>query len=127
MSYFCIFTTHFTMKNNTSEVRKQTYLEKNINEILKNLGMSKAQFAEKMGVARQNIDKTIATHKVFQLLKAAEVLNLPLEYLLYGEQQQISHATKLNGFIEYNDKIVKVECLSDLQNVINDINRESLE
>lgn len=115
------------MKNNTSEIRKQTYLEKNINEILKNLGMSKAQFAEKMGVARQNIDKTIATHKVFQLLKAAEVLNLPLEYLLYGEQQQIFHATKLNGFIEYNDKIVKVECLSDLQNVINDINRESLE
>jgi len=115
------------MKNNNSEDRKQTYLEKNIDVILKNAGLSKAQFAEKMGVARQNIDKTIATHKVFQLLKASEILSLPLEYLIYGEEPQLSTDLKLNGFIEYNGNIVKVECLSDLRKIVDSIDRETLE
>lgn len=115
------------MKNNSPEDRKQTYLEKNIDVILKNAGLSKAQFAEKMGVARQNIDKTIATHKVFQLLKASEILSLSLEYLIHGEEPQLSTDPKLNGFIEYNDNIVKVECLSDLRKIVDDIDRETLE
>ena len=94
---------------------ENTYFEANATELLSNAGLNKAKFAEKMGVARQNIQKVFETKNVFTLMRAAEVLGVSLNHLISGNIQ--SEAT-INGYIEVNGTIHKVQSKQDLLNLI---------
>ena len=94
---------------------KNTYFEANATELLSNAGLNKAKFAEKMGVARQNIQKVFETKNVFTLMRAAEVLGVSLNHLISGN---IQSETIINGYIEVNGTIHKVQSKQDLLNLI---------
>ncbi|MCI6046298.1 MAG: helix-turn-helix transcriptional regulator [Alistipes sp.] len=93
----------------------KTYFEENAPELLNNAGLNKAKFAEKMGVARQNIQKVFETKNVFTLMRAAEVLGVSLNHLILGN---IQSETIINGYIEVNGTIHKVQSKQDLLNLI---------
>jgi transcriptional regulator with XRE-family HTH domain len=93
----------------------KTYFETNASEMLTTAGLNKAKFAEKMGVARQNIQKVFETKNVFTLMKAAEVLEVSLSHLISGEVQPESN---VSGYIEVNGTIHKVQSKQDLLNLI---------
>ena len=93
----------------------KTYFEENAPEILNNAGLNKAKFAEKMGVARQNIQKVFETKNVFTLIKAAEVLGVSLNHLILGG---VHTETNINGYVEVNGTIHKVQSKQDLLNLI---------
>lgn len=93
----------------------KTYFEENAPELLNNAGLNKAKFAEKMGVARQNIQKVFETKNVFTLMRAAEVLGVSLNHLISGN---IQSETIINGYIEVNGTIHKVQSKQDLLNLI---------
>ena len=94
---------------------ENTYFETNATELLSNAGLNKAKFAEKMGVARQNIQKVFETKNVFTLMRAAEVLGVSLNHLISGN---IQSETIINGYIEVNGTIHKVQSKQDLLNLI---------
>ena len=93
----------------------KTYFEENAPELLNNAGLNKAKFAEKMGVARQNIQKVFETKNVFTLIKAAEVLGVSLNHLILWE---VHTETNINGYVEVNGTIHKVQSKQDLLNLI---------
>ena len=94
---------------------ENTYFEANSTELLSNAGLNKAKFAEKMGVARQNIQKVFETKNVFTLMRAAEVLGVSLNHLISGD---IQSENSVNGYVEVNGTIHKVQSKQDLLNLI---------
>ena len=93
----------------------KTFFEENATELLNNAGLNKAKFAEKMGVARQNIQKVFETKNVFTLMKASEVLGVSLNHLISGGVQS---ENSVSGYIEANGTIHKVQSKQDLLNLI---------
>ena len=77
-------------------VLEKTYLEEHGEELLAVAGLNKAQFAAKMGIIPQNVKKLFATKNIVSLIKASEVLNIPLQVLLYGKEQP---TTDIHGCI----------------------------
>ena len=96
----------------------KTYFELNAAELLANAGLTKAKFAEKMDVARQNIQKVFETKNIVTLLKAAEVLEVSLNYLISGEAETETKPN-INGYIEVNGTIHKVQSKEDMLNLID--------
>ena len=94
----------------------KTFFEENATELLNNAGLNKAKFAEKMGVARQNIQKVFETKNVFTLMKAAEVLGVSLNILISGET---TTETNINGFVEINGVIYKLQSRQDIEDILS--------
>ena len=83
---------------------EKTYFEEHAAEILAAANMNKAQFAKEMGVLPQNINKLISTKNVVMLIKVSSVLNIPLQTLIYGEQEQDDEPqTDVHGCIYINN------------------------
>lgn len=68
-------------------VLEKTYLEEHGDDLLVAAGLSKVMFAEKVGIVPQNVKKLFATKNISTLAKVAEVLNVPLQILIYGQEQ----------------------------------------
>lgn len=97
------------------EVLEKTYLEEHGEQMLAEAGLSKVQFAEKVGIAAQNVKKLFATKNITTLAKVAEVLNVSLQVLIYGHPEQT--ATDVHGCIYINGKphlITKKEDIEEL-------------
>lgn len=95
-------------------VLEKTYLEEHGDEMLVAAGLSKVQFAEKVGIVPQNVKKLFATKNITTLAKVADVLNVPFQVLIYGQEQ-----TKMDvhGCIYVNGKphlITKKEDIEEL-------------
>ena len=67
---------------------QKTYFEEHADEILKEKGISKAQFAKAMGIVPQNINKLVGTKNVITLTNIANYLDLPLSVILFGEEEK---------------------------------------
>lgn len=95
-------------------VLEKTYLEEYGEDMLAAAGLSKVQFAEKVGIAPQNVKKLFATKNITTLAKVAEVLNVPLQILIYGQEQT---TTDVHGCIYLDGKphlIAKKEDIEEL-------------
>lgn len=68
-------------------VLEKTYLEEHGDDLLVAAGLSKVQFAEKVGIVPQNVKKLFATKNISTLAKVADILNVPLQILIYGQEQ----------------------------------------
>ena len=51
-------------------------------ELLENIGMTKAEFARRMGIHKQNVNLLFKTKNIMVLRKAAEVLGVSFELLV---------------------------------------------
>lgn len=99
------------------EIPEKTYFETHAEEMLRNAGMNKAQFSERMGIARQNVLKLFETKNVITLMKAADILNLPLLNLIYGNESECGHA--IDGFVEVDGKIHRLRTKQDIENILS--------
>jgi transcriptional regulator with XRE-family HTH domain len=82
-------------------------------------GLSKVQFATKLGIAPQNVKKLFASKNISALAKVAGVLRVSLQYLIYGNMEQTS--TDVHGCIYINGKphlIAKKEDIEKLMQLL---------
>ena len=80
-------------------VLEKTYLEEHGDDLLAAAGLSKVQFATKLGIAPQNVKKLFASKNISALSKVAGVLSVSLQYLIYGNMEQTS--TDVHGCRNY--------------------------
>ena len=85
-----------------------------IEDILRERGISKTQFAEMMGIAKQNVNLLLNTTNTTKMEKIAEVLGVKFTDLFVydGEQEE------LNGFVEYNGEVYRIKTKTDLENLL---------
>lgn len=70
---------------------KGTYFEEKGIELLGELGMTKAEFARRMGIQRQNVNVLFKTNNLEIIARAAEVLEVPLGLLVgYVEEPEVN-------------------------------------
>ena len=100
----------------SSMIDECTFFEKNGDALLRRMGISKTEFAEKMGVKKQNVNTLFATKNILVLKKAAQVLDVPLETLIAdaSEKEEIS----INGFVEVNRELYRVRDKEELLRVL---------
>ena len=87
-----------------------------IEEMLKERDISKTQFAEMMGVAKQNVNLLLNTNNTQKLEKIAEVLGVEFTdlFVLNNKPQD-----KLNGFVEYKGEVYRIRTKTDLIELLN--------
>lgn len=95
---------------------QKTFIEIHADEILKERGISKAQFAKAMGVAPQNFNKLVATKNIVTLTNIAKYLNLPLNSLIFGKAEQ---ERSIRGCVFVDDQEHMVRSKKDLEDLIN--------
>ena len=85
-------------------------------------GMSKAEFASKMGVVRQNLDAMLESKKkdINVVVKMAEVLNIPLMEFIGMEN---SEGVKVSGFVKVNDTVREISSKEDVVALLDYINQ----
>ena len=100
-----------------------TYFERYGERLVKEKGLSKTEFAEKMCVKKQNVNVLFATKNILILRKAAQVLDVPIEMLIAdgSGREEIS----INGFVEVNGELYKVRDKEELLRVLHAV--EALE
>ena len=102
--------------NNFAFIIKKTgnMIKLRIEEILRERGISKTQFAEMMGIAKQNVNLLLNTTNTTKMEKIAEVLGVKFTDLFVydGEQEE------LNGFVEYKGEVYRIKTKADLENLL---------
>lgn len=96
-------------------IPERTYFEQHAEELLSNAGINKAKFAELMGIARQNVLKLFETKNVLTLAKAASVLGVSLDTLIYGHKSE--HA--IDGFVEVDGKVHRLRTKEDIERLLD--------
>lgn len=98
------------------DILENTYLETHATDLLREIRLTKAAFAEKMGVKAQNVNKVFETKNVNTLMRAAQVLGVSLDYLISGSKPD--DASTIDGFIEVNGVVHRIKCREDLEKVL---------
>lgn len=99
------------------DIPEKTYFEFHAEELLSNAGYTKAKFSEAMGIARQNVLKLFETKNVLTLMRAADILNIPLSTLIYGNDSGDGHA--IDGFVEVDGKTHRIRNRKDIENLLD--------
>ena len=86
-----------------------------IAEILSERGISKTQFADMMGIAKQNVNLLLQTNNIQKLEHIAEVLGVDFSDLYINDKQP---QDELNGFIEYKGEVYRIKTKTDLENLL---------
>ena len=100
------------------EKDQRTYFEGHADDILKERGISKAQFSKAMGVAPQNINKLFGTKNAITLSNIANYLNIPLQVLLTGTETK---ERDIHGCVYVDGKPSLISSKEDLTNLLNDL------
>lgn len=87
-----------------------------VEEILKERGISKVQFADLMGIKKQNVNVLLETNNIKKLKEIATVLGVDLTDLWIDESKK---KNILNGFVEYNGDVYTIKSIEDMENLIN--------
>lgn len=89
-----------------------------IAEILKEKGISKTEFAEMMGVKKQNVNLLLETNNLKKLEEIANVLGVKLTDLWTdGDDTPL----KINGYIEFENEIYTIKTVDDFLQLHNKI------
>lgn len=94
------------------------YFEEHGEDILRSKGLSKTEFAERMGIKKQNVNTLFQTKNILTLRKASKVLDVPFELLVSNAGEP---DIEINGYIEVNGKLVKVKDRSDIANLLSEL------
>ena len=89
-----------------------------IAEILQERGLSKTEFAEMMGVKKQNVNLLLETNNIRKLEEIASVLNVSLTGLWQDETEVQPH---INGFIEYGGEVYTIKSIEDFHRLCDKI------
>ena len=85
-------------------------------------GMSKAEFATKLGIQRQNLEALLTSKKkdINTVLKMSQILGMPLNEFLYGEE----HVPEVQGFIKIDGGIREITSKEDLLSIAKELSNE---
>ena len=90
-----------------------------IAEILQEKGISKTEFAEMMGIKKQNVNVLLETNNIKKLDEIATVLNVELSELWKGNNASVM---SINGFVEYGDVVYSIKSKEDFNKLYQIIN-----
>lgn len=94
-----------------------------IKEILKEKGMTMLQLAEELGIHRTNLFTSLSGNPTLSRLEEiAKILDVKLTDL-FKEDEGVKEK-KLMGFVEYDDKIYKINAVEDLEEVLNKVKEQ---
>ena len=80
------------------------YFEEKGEQLLREKGLSKAEFARRMGIRRQNVNQLFTTKNLFVLRKAADVLGVPFELLIgYAHEPNLDECIFLQEEVPLNE------------------------
>ena len=90
-----------------------------ITSLIDKKGMTKAEFAKQVGVARQNLDVLLSSKKkdINTIIRMSEVLGISLTEFLYGKQGSIV----ISGFIKVNETIYEIKNKEDMVMILKEI------
>ena len=88
-----------------------------ITGLIASKGLSKAEFASRMGIVRQNLDSMLDSRKkdINTVIKMAEVLDIPLLEFIGMQPKE----NTIYGCLYVNDKPVLVNSWEDLEILMN--------
>lgn len=86
-----------------------------IAEILAERNISKTQFADMMGVKKQNVNLLIETNNIQKLEQIAEALGVQFSDLIVDDKQS---QEELNGFVEYRGEVYRIRNKADLEELL---------
>lgn len=87
-----------------------------IREILREKGISVIDFANQLGIERQNVYNVFTKPTWQRLNQCSEILNLPISDLFEKDDFEIS------GFIKYKGTIYQIKDMQSFQNLISVVN-----
>lgn len=90
-----------------------------IAEILQEKGISKTEFAEMMGIKKQNVNVLLETNNIKRLDEIATALNVELSELWKGNNVSVK---SINGFVEYGDVVYTIKSKEDFNKLYQIIN-----
>ena len=86
----------------------QIYFEAKGEALLERLGMSKSEFARRMGIRKQNVKALLKTKNIETIHKAATVLGVPFEMLVgYVEESDIDSNPEITFEEQYGEVITE--------------------
>jgi len=92
-----------------------------IKEILRERGISVVEFADKLGIERQNVYNVFTKPTWQRLEQCSEILNMPISELFEKGSSEIQ------GFIEYRGTIYRINDIQSFQNLANLVNNNKTE
>ncbi len=90
-----------------------------IKEILKERGITVVEFADKLGIERQNVYNVFAKPTFQRLEQCSALLNVPITDLFEKDSNEI------NGYIEYRGAIYRIKDLQSFQNLADIISNNN--
>ena len=81
-----------------------------IAEILQEKGISKTEFAERMGIKKQNVNVLLETNNIRKLEEMADVLGVQLTDLWHDETKA---QPSINGYIEFGGEVYTIKTVED--------------
>ena len=97
---------------------QKTYFEDHADDLLKERGISKAEFAKAMGVMPQNTNKLVGTKNICTLTSIANYLDIPLPVILFGNEEA---EQDIHGCIYINGKPHLINSKEDIESILKDI------
>ncbi len=91
-----------------------------IEDILRERGISKTQFAEMMGVAKQNVNLLLNTNNIKKVEEIANKLGVKFSDLVVDDSQ--NNKSNIIGFIEVDGEVIKVSSVQDLEQLVERLN-----
>ena len=90
-----------------------------IAEILQEKGISKTEFADMMGIKKQNVNVLLETNNIKKLDEIAEALGVELMELWKGNDDSLP---SINGFIEFDNVVYTIKSKEDFNNLYQIVN-----
>ena len=85
---------------------KGIYFSEKGTELLEKIGMTKSEFARRMGIQRQNVNALFKTNNLEIMAKVSDVLHVPLSLLVgYVEEPEVRESP---DFVNEEDKIFDI-------------------
>jgi transcriptional regulator with XRE-family HTH domain len=94
-----------------------------IEEILKERGIKKAEFAELMNTSRQNINSLFKNPTNSKLKEIATALDVPI-WQLFASPEDVAGKEELTALIRFRGQLYQADSIGDLENVVKWIREE---
>ena len=94
-------------------------IELRIAEILQEKGISKTEFADMMGIKKQNVNVLLETNNIKKLEEIANALSVDITDLWKGKN--VSEPS-INGFIEINGEVFTIKSVEDFNKLYHTLN-----
>lgn len=94
-----------------------------IEEILKERGIKKAEFAELMNTSRQNINSLLKNPTNSKLKEIATALDVPI-WQLFASPEDVAGKEELTALIRFRGQLYQADSIGDLENVVKWIREE---